>query len=796
MLDFGVDVFAPDFNAAHSKASDAMDAMIAELKERGVKDADIQATEFSIQPVEDEVEGRKVLVGYRVSNSATAKLRDTGAVRIVIYEMIAAGGGSARIDGIGFTLEDPNSKRDEVLALAIADAEARAERVAGLTDVEVGELIYISEGALTYTEPAVLAGFTGGGNVEFSLSVQAAFAIVHDTPMPTATPTPTSEPTAVPTPTATPDPRTDDEKTIDYVERAIARYDRDGRDAAFAYYNSQDSLEGERALFVFEPDTFIIWVTLANPAAIGIPLPNHGEPTAFMKAWIAATESGEGWLEYQGTNYRTGQNEPKRGFGKVHDGHIFISSHSNLQQNIGDTTKNYVNKAIKYYEDNGRQATIDHYNSRDSLEGYFYLFLMDENDIYLAHPIRTDLRGTDIKDVTGKDFDGNYFELGKAIAKADENGIWVEYLWLNPVSGKDEAKTTWAIRHDGLIFASGYYQPLPDEQLPPWIDADPRKYTEDYVNRAIARYERDGLQAMKDYYNSVASYEGEWYLFATDANDIYHVHPLVPRLIGTDIKDVVGKDINGNPGFELGKELAKAGEGQGVWVEYLWPHPATTKEAKKVSYAVRKDGMLFATGYYPAPKDKPAHVRNFVQGAIDVYKSDGLDGVKNLYGKGENSDGLWFLQVLDENAVYLVHGSVPSFVGIDARTLPLPADVDGNPLVPQVLAATEDGVWINIPWPAVNGPENLIAHLWVVKHDGYFFGAAYYDSLSYVRTRDRITEDYVKKAIKYYQDNGQAATVARYNSPDSIEGERYMVLMKPAGDNLVTLLTYPLRPTA
>ena len=41
---------------------------------------------------------------------------------------------------------------------------------------------------------------------------------------------------------------------------------------------------------------------------------------------------------------------------------------------------------------------------------------------------------------------------------------------------------------------------------------------------------------MLDYYNSVASFEGEWYLFATDANNIYHVHPLAPRLIGTDIK--------------------------------------------------------------------------------------------------------------------------------------------------------------------------------------------------------------------------------------------------------------------
>ena len=527
----------------------------------------------------------------------------------------------------------------------------------------------------------------------------------------------------------------DDQLTREYVEAAIARYDRDGRESAFAYYNSPQSLEGERALFVFEPDTFIIWVTLANPAAIGVPLPNHGEATAFMKAWIAATESGEGWFEYQGANYRTGQNEPKRGFGKVHDGHIFISSHSNLQQNIGETTKNYVNQAMAFYDEEGLEATIAHYNSRDSLDGFFYLFLMDENDIYLAHPIREDLRGTDIKEVTGKDFAGNYYELGKDIAKADENGVWVEYLWENPLSGQDEAKTTWAIRYKGLIFASGYYKPLPEEELPACLDADPREYTVDYVNRAIKRYEQDGLAAMVAYYDSVASFECNWYLFATDADDTYIVHPFKPELKGTDIKDLDPNftDVNGNP---LGTELAKAGEGQGVWVKYLWPHPATGWNATKVAYAVRKDGMIFATGYYPAPKDQPAHVQDFVQGAIDVYQNDGLDGVKNIYGQGENSEGLWFLQVLDENTVYVVHGSVPSFVGRDARTLSLPADVDGNPIVPQVLAATEEGVWINIPWAVPNGPENLKAHLWVVKHDGYFFGAAYYDSLPFVRNAE------------------------------------------------------------
>ena len=49
------------------------------------------------------------------------------------------------------------------------------------------------------------------------------------------------------------------------------------------------------------------------------------------------------------------------------------------------------------------------------------------------------------------------------------------------------------------------------------------EYTVQYVDQAIERYERDGLESMLNYYNSVASFEGEWYLFATDG------HRHIPR---------------------------------------------------------------------------------------------------------------------------------------------------------------------------------------------------------------------------------------------------------------------------
>lgn len=202
MLDFGVETRAANVSEANSQASMAMDAVVEALKARGVKDEDIQTSRFSIYPrydyIEEEKDGirssREVLVGYRVRNNATVKLRSLDTVGEVIDEVVTAGGDDVRINGINFTLEDPKPKMAELREMAVADAQAKAEHLAELSDVSVGRLIYISEGGaapsvrdfareslgLGYAFPAsaaLTAPSISGGEVTLSLSVQAGFAI-------------------------------------------------------------------------------------------------------------------------------------------------------------------------------------------------------------------------------------------------------------------------------------------------------------------------------------------------------------------------------------------------------------------------------------------------------------------------------------------------------------------------------------------------------------------------------------------------------------------------------------------
>ena len=428
----------------------------------------------------------------------------------------------------------------------------------------------------------------------------------------------------------------------------------------------------------------------------------------------AATEEGS-WFMTRGINPVTKQEEPRRVLVILHDGLVFSASHSALVEDVTDSVKEYVSKAIAKYDNDGLDATITHYNGQGSLDGQFYLFLIGEDDIYLAHPIFPHLIGTDIKDVVGSDGQ----ELGKEIAQATEEGVWVEYLWPHPVSRQEQQKVTWAIRHDGLIFASGYYAGEPETGPPAWRDADPRDYTVQYVNQAVERYEREGLESMLNYYNSVASFEGEWYLFATDDKDMYHVHPLLPHLIGTDIKDIVGSD-----GYELGNELAKAVDGgEGVWVEYLWPHPVTLKEVPKVGYAVRRDGMLFASGYYARVEDPAARTAAYVQEAIEYYKGNGLEATIARYSSPESLDGQWGLTLADENDILRVAPLAKHLIGTDLKGLAMPRRAIGK----EMTAATEEGTWISYIFPNVRSSETLYAHTWAVRHDGLLFMSRYYD---------------------------------------------------------------------
>jgi uncharacterized protein YggE len=177
---------------AKTQADKAMDEVQAALKGNGVADKDIQTQYFSISRVTkwDRDDEEEVVIGYRVTNMVTAKIRDIDKAGTVIDAVAEAGGDLTRIDDISFTVDDPSAYYEEARKEAMAEAKAKAEQLANLAGVTLGKPTFVSEGiqvpivqrdAVMVEEvipaPMEIGTSISPGELEITLTVQVVYDI-------------------------------------------------------------------------------------------------------------------------------------------------------------------------------------------------------------------------------------------------------------------------------------------------------------------------------------------------------------------------------------------------------------------------------------------------------------------------------------------------------------------------------------------------------------------------------------------------------------------------------------------
>jgi hypothetical protein len=253
------------------------------------------------------------------------------------------------------------------------------------------------------------------------------------------------------------------------VEQAINRYGIEGRDATVDYYNTEASVDGEWYVFIADEDNIMV-SHAPIPENVGLSLVEDlgidSTGYAFGPVMAAAGENGR-WVSYVYLNPATGQEETKHSWVVRRHGLLFGSGWYEVTPDAAAPvpsksqpdifTKHFVEQAIDFYVANGREATIEFYNSPASVDGEWYVFISDENDIMIAHPTVPSRRGGYLRDPsTRTDITGFFY--GPVLADASELGRWVTYQFLNPAIGQVRTKHTWAIRYDGLLFGSGWYE--------------------------------------------------------------------------------------------------------------------------------------------------------------------------------------------------------------------------------------------------------------------------------------------------------------------------------------------------
>ncbi|MCJ7491489.1 MAG: SIMPL domain-containing protein [Dehalococcoidia bacterium] len=189
ILSLGISTLRPTVAEARNEAASTMQKVIDSVKGNGVAEKDIQSAQYSIYPEYDySIVASQKLLGYRITNTVTIKVRDIDKTSDVLDGATAAGGDLTQVQGISFTIDEPDALRDQAREDAVKDAKARAQRLADTAGVKLGDPISITEGSVSSPVPmrdALLGGAAEAntatpiqpGEMDIDLTVQVVFAI-------------------------------------------------------------------------------------------------------------------------------------------------------------------------------------------------------------------------------------------------------------------------------------------------------------------------------------------------------------------------------------------------------------------------------------------------------------------------------------------------------------------------------------------------------------------------------------------------------------------------------------------
>ncbi len=148
---FSVRAEGVDAAEAQTKSAEAINGILAYLKEAGVEDKDVKTTNYNLYPTYNYGEDRvcawgqycppmdPVIDGYEVSQMVEVKVRDLDKSGDLISGV--GGKGATDISGLTFTIDDESELKAEARELAIAEAKEKAKELADDLDVRIVRMV-------------------------------------------------------------------------------------------------------------------------------------------------------------------------------------------------------------------------------------------------------------------------------------------------------------------------------------------------------------------------------------------------------------------------------------------------------------------------------------------------------------------------------------------------------------------------------------------------------------------------------------------------------------------------------
>lgn len=161
----GVLAQEPTARAAQSRANETAAGILRGLAELKIPDSEIQTSELRLSPVYASIPQPRPtpanhqepkIVAYQATNVISVHLTDLSRVGPAIDAGLEAG--ANRLEGVTFGLQDERPVREEALRRAVREARAKAKVIAAALEVELGEVLEVSESGVSVRLPRLPEG--------------------------------------------------------------------------------------------------------------------------------------------------------------------------------------------------------------------------------------------------------------------------------------------------------------------------------------------------------------------------------------------------------------------------------------------------------------------------------------------------------------------------------------------------------------------------------------------------------------------------------------------------------------
>lgn len=134
-----------DKDAAKSQedTNKVMDAIMKDLVGMGIAEKDLQS-DYTLSPEYNYSENRgREFIGYRFSSSVTVKIRDLKKISSVLG--LVGKYGATNLNGLNFTIDDPEELKGQARNKALQDAQVKAARLAQTLGVRLTGVVSYNE---------------------------------------------------------------------------------------------------------------------------------------------------------------------------------------------------------------------------------------------------------------------------------------------------------------------------------------------------------------------------------------------------------------------------------------------------------------------------------------------------------------------------------------------------------------------------------------------------------------------------------------------------------------------------